>query len=266
MKTILLLLLFAQVASGQVTDERIRRAESEPGNWLTYSGNYQGHRYSSLNEINKTNVKRLKPAWVYQIRESGRLASSPIVVDGIIYITERPHIVTALDGRTGRPLWSYRRPPVTDFRGCCGQVNRGLAILDDALFLGTMDAHLVALDMRTGKVRWDVIVADYKTGHSISVAPLAVKDKIIVGIAGGEFGIRGFLDAYDAKTGKRVWRLWTIPGPGEPGNETWEGESWKTGGAPTWVTGSYDPELNLIYWGTGNPGPDWNGDDREGDT
>jgi alcohol dehydrogenase (cytochrome c) len=265
MKTFFLLLLFAQVALGQVSDERIRRAESEPGNWLTYSGNYQGHRHSTLTQINKTNVTRLKTAWVYQIRESGKIEASPIVVDGILYVTERPHIVTALDGRTGRPLWSYRRPPATDFRGCCGAVNRGPAVLDDALFFGTMDAHLVALDMRTGKVRWDVTVADYKTGHSITVAPLAVKDKIIVGIAGGEFGIRGFLDAYDAKTGRRVWRVWTVPGPGEPGHETWEGESWKTGGAATWVTGSYDPELNLIYWGIGNPGPDWNGDDREGD-
>ncbi len=162
--------------------------------------------------------------------------------------------------------WSYRRTPPQDARGCCGAVNRGLAILDDTLFLGTFDVHLVALDQRTGKPRWGVIVADYKTGHTITVAPLAVKDKVIVGIAGGEFGIRGFLDASNAKTGERVWRLWTVPRPGEPGNETWEGESWKTGGAPTWVTGSYDPELNLIYWGTGNPGPDWNGDDREGDT
>ena len=144
-------------------------------------------------------------------------------------------------------------------------MNRGVAILDDLLFLGTYDAHLVALDLRTGKERWDVIVGDYKVSHTITVAPLAVKDKVIVGIAGGDWGIRGFLDAYEPKTGKRSWRLWTVPGPGEPGHESWAGDSWKTGGATTWVTGSYDPELNLIYWGTGNPGPDYDGDVRAGD-
>jgi alcohol dehydrogenase (cytochrome c) len=265
MKPILLLLILTQTALAQVSYERILRAETEPGNWLTYSGNYQGHRFSPLKQVDRTNVARLKPAWVYQMRDQGKVQTSPIVVDGILYITEKPHVVTALDGKTGRPLWSYRRPVPPDIRACCGQPNRGLAILGDTLYLGTMDSRLVALEMRTGRQRWEVTVADYKLGYSITVAPLAVKDKVIVGIAGGEFGIRGFLDAYDAKTGKQCWRLWTIPGPGEPGRETWEGESWKTGGAPTWVTGAYDPELNLLYWGTGNPGPDWNGDDREGD-
>jgi alcohol dehydrogenase (cytochrome c) len=265
MKTIILLLLLTQTAWAQVSSERIRRAEAEPGNWLTYSGNYQGHRHSPLKEINTTNVVRLKPAWVYQMRDPGKVETTPIVVDGILYLTEKPHVVTALDGKTGRPLWSYRRAVPPDIRACCGQPNRGVAILDDTLFVGTMDAHLIALDMHTGKVRWDMTVADYKLGYSITVAPLAVKDKVIVGIAGGEFGIRGFLDAYEAKTGRLCWRFWTIPGPGEFGHDTWEGDSWKTGGAPTWVTGSYDPQLNLIYWGTGNPGPDWNGDDREGD-
>lgn len=265
MRTTAVLLLLANVVSGQAPYERIRQAGSEPGNWLTYSGNYQGNRHSSLAQINTTNVSGLKPAWVYQVREPVKLETSPIVVDGILYITEAPHIATALDGRTGRPLWSYRRTTPQDVRGCCGPVNRGMAILDDALFLGTFDAHLVALDMQTGKVRWDVTVADYRQGYTITVAPLVVKDRVVIGVSGGDFGIRGFLDAYDAMTGKRVWRLWTVPGPGEPGNETWEGESWKTGGAPTWVTGSYDPALNLIYWSTGNPAPDYNGDDREGD-
>ena len=265
MRTIALLLLLTQITSAQVSSERIRRAEAEPGNWLTYSGNYQGHRHSLLKQINTSNVARLKPAWMYQMRDPGKVETTPIVVDGILYITEKPHVVTALDGKTGRPLWNYRRAVPPDLRICCGQPNRGLAILDDLLIFGTMDAHLVALDLRTGKVRWDIVVADYKLGYSITGAPLAVKDKIIVGIAGGEFGIRGFLDAYEAKTGKQCWRLWTVPGPGEKGNETWAGESWKTGGAPTWVTGAYDPELNLVYWGTGNPGPDWNGDDRVGD-
>ena len=254
----------AATATSPVTFDRLRNAAAEPHNWLTYSGNYNGHRHSSLGQIHRGNVAQLTPAWVYQSRESGKIETSPIVVDGILYITEKPHIVTAIDGRTGRPLWTYRRPPVT-VATCCGPVNRGLAVLGDSLFLGTLDARLVALDMKTGRVRWEVAVADHKRGHSMTAAPLAIKDKVIVGIAGGEFGIRGFLDAYDAATGKRLWRVWTVPGPGEPGHETWEGNSWRTGGAPTWVTGAYDPGLDLIYWGTGNPAPDYNGDDREGD-
>jgi alcohol dehydrogenase (cytochrome c) len=150
-------------------------------------------------------------------------------------------------------------------RGCCAQINRGVALLDDKVYVGTFDARLVALDAKSGVVRWEAEVADYNLGHSITVAPLAVKDKIIVGIAGGEYGVRGFVDAYDAKTGARAWRFWTIPGPGEPGNETWAGDSWKNGAATTWVTGAFDPDQNLVFWGTGNPGPDWNGEVRKGD-
>lgn len=250
---------------GQITPERIRNAETEPQNWLTYSGNYQGHRYSPLAEINTTNVAQLKPIWVYQMRDPGKVEGTPLVVDGIIYLSEKPHVVTALDGRTGRPLWTYRRTTPSDARGCCGIPNRGLAVLGETLYLTTFDSHLVALDIHTGKLRWDVVVTDYKLGYTMTAAPLAIKDKIIVGVGGGEYGIRGFLDAYDAKTGKQLWRFWTVPAAGEAGNETWAGDSWKTGGAPTWVTGSYDPELNLIYWTTGNPAPDWNGDARLGD-
>lgn len=233
--------------------------------WPTYSGNNSGHRYSPLDQIKVANVARLKPAWVYQIQDLNNFEASPLVVDGVMYISEPPSNATALDVRTGRPLWAYRRSLPTDIRVCCGQVNRGVALLGQTVFLGTVDAHLVALDAITGRVLWDVTVADYQTGHSITVAPLVVRDKVIVGISGGEYGIRGFLDAYDPKTGSRIWRFWTVPGPGEPGNETWAGDSWKIGAAPTWVTGSYDPELNLLYWGTGNPGPDYNGSVREGD-
>jgi alcohol dehydrogenase (cytochrome c) len=265
MKTLVLALLLVRGAFAQVPYERILRADSEPANWLTYSGNYRGYRHSTLTQINRTNITRLKPAWTYQIRRWGRLETSPIVVDGIVYITEHSQAVTAIDGRSGRPLWRHNLAPPNDFRACCGDVNRGLAVLDDALFVGTIDARLVALDMKTGSQRWNVRLADYKTGYSITAAPLAVKDKIIVGISGGDLGIRGFLDAYDARTGKRVWRLWTVPGPGEAGHETWEGESWKTGGGGTWITGSYDPELNLLHWPAGNPGPDFNGDYRKGD-
>jgi alcohol dehydrogenase (cytochrome c) len=265
MKTAAVLVAACLPLAAQVSFERIRDSAKEPGNWLTYSGNYDGHRFSPLKQITASNAARLRPLWVYQIDATHRFQASPIVVDGIMYITEPPHNVTALDARTGRTLWKYRRPVPKDPRLCCGQVNRGVAILGDLVFLGTIDAHLLALDTSTGRVVWDVEVTDYKTGHSITVAPLAVKDKVIVGIAGGEFGVRGFLDAYHAASGKRAWRFYTIPGPGEPGNDTWAGESWKTGAAPTWVTGSYDAAQNLLIWGTGNPGPDWNGDVRAGD-
>jgi len=253
------------LASAQASYDDIRRAQAGTGNWLTYSGNYQGHRHSALAQIDKSNIARLRPAWAYQMRDRGKVQTSPIVVGGVLYITEKPNVVTALDGRTGRPLWMYRRPLAPEARGCCGKPNRGLAILNDALFLATFDGQLVALDRHTGKPRWEVNVADPKQGYTMTGAPLALKDRVIVGVAGGDFGIRGFLDAYDARTGARLWRLWTVPAPGEPGNESWAGDSWKTGGAPTWMTGSYDPQLNLLYWGTGNPGPDWNGDGRAGD-
>jgi alcohol dehydrogenase (cytochrome c) len=184
-----------------------------------------------------------------------------------MYITESPSTVIALDIRSGRPLWRWERPIPSDLKTLgFGRTNRGVALLDDKVYVGTLDAHLVALDAKTGALRWDTKVADYKTSHCITGAPLAIRGKILTGVSGGEAGIRGFVDAYDAQTGERIWRTWTIPGPGEPGHETWgRGDSWKTGGGPTWVTGSYDPELNLIYWGTGNPGPDWNGDNRPGD-
>lgn len=249
----------------QVPYERIVHATREPGAWLTYSGDYQGLRFSRLAQINRANVSALKPAWIYQMQTTHKVETSPLVIDGIMYVTEPPSDVTALDLKTGRPIWSYRRTLPDRMKVCCGQVNRGVAALDDLLYLATIDAHLVALDIKSGRVRWDVEVADYKIAYSLTLAPLALKDKVIVGIAGAEYGIRGFLDAYDAKTGKRAWRFYTVPAPGEPGNSSWSGDSWKTGGAPTWVTGAYDPDLNLLYWGTGNPGPDFLGDNRLGD-
>ena len=265
MKTFLLLLVTTASVAAQVPYERILDAASEPGNWLTYSGTYGAQRYSTLNQITRDNVDRLQPAWIYQARSLQKFEVSPLVVDGVMYITEPPSDATALDLRTGRPIWSYRRALPEGIVTCCGQVNRGVALLGDQVFLGTVDAHLVALDARTGRVRWDVEVADYAMGYSVTVAPLALKDKIIVGISGGEYGIRGFLDAYDPTTGERLWRFWTVPGPGEPGHDTWSGDSWERGGAPTWVTGAYDPELDLLYWGTGNPGPDFIGEVRLGD-
>lgn len=270
MKNILIplavLVSFSASAQVKVPFERIRDAAKEPGNWLTYGGNYAGHRYSTLTQLTPANIAKLKPAWVYQSREAGKWEVTPLVVDGVIYLSERPNIITAIDGKTGRALWNYRRPMPNDVPGCCGPVNRGVAILGDALYVNTYDCHLVCIDINTGKQRWDIVVADYHKGYSMTAAPLAVKDKIIVGISGGEFGMRGFLDAYDAKTGAQAWRFWTIPSPGEPGHETWgTGDAWKTGGVATWVTGTYDPDLNTLYWGTGNPCPDYNGDTRPGD-
>jgi alcohol dehydrogenase (cytochrome c) len=250
----------------QVPYQRIAQAEREPEHWLTYSGSYRSHRFTTLDQITTKNVARLRPAWIYQTKP-GLVEASPIVVDGVMYITEPASTVTALDVHTGRPLWSWTPSIPRDVKHIgFSRVNRGVALLDDTVYVATLHAHLVALDARSGAVRWDTVVADNKTGHAMTAAPLALDGKIIVGISGGEAGIRGFLDAYDAKTGKRLWRTWTIPGPGDPGHDTWGGhDSWKTGAGPTWVTGSYDPELNLLYWGTGNPGPDWNGDVRPGD-
>ena len=265
MRTLLLLITPVLLAQVKVPFERILNADKEPGNWLTYSRDYSGQRYSPLEQINVANAGKLRLAWMSQADEADTVQTSPIVVDGVMFITKPPNIVEALDARTGRSIWTYRREMPNTVRGCCGQVNRGDAILGDSIFDGSYDAHLVALDARTGAVRWDVTLGDPKLGYSGTGAPLAIKDKIIVGMAGGEFGVRGFIDAYDAKTGKRAWRFNTIPDKGEPGNDTWAGDSWKTGAATTWVTGVYDPESNTLFWGTGNPGPDWNGDARKGD-
>lgn len=256
--------VFAQQSSG-ITSERLTHAEDEPENWLMYNGQYSSQRYSRLVQIDKSNVAELQVKWIYQLRTLSDVETSPLVVDGIMYLTQSPSNVIALDGATGRPFWTYEHPLPEKLSICCGRQNRGVAILGDKLFLGTLDARLIALETKTGAVIWNVKSAEASEGYSKTAAPIVVKDKVISGIAGGEYGVRGFLDAYDAETGERVWRFYTIPGEGEKNNDSWEGDSWKTGGAPTWVTGSYDPELNLIYWGTGNPGPDWNGEARMGD-
>ena len=257
--------IFSVAAYAQVTFERLVHADKEPQNWMTYSGDYSGKRFSTLDQINLTNVRTLTAKWVYQTAATGKLETTPLVVDGVLYATAQDDRAFALDARTGRPIWMYQRPLPQDIRPCCGHVNRGLAILGDKVFLGTLDAHVIALDAKTGAVIWDVAAADYRSGHSFTVAPLAVKNLIVIGISGGEYGVRGFIDAYDADTGERKWRFYTVPGPGEPGHDSWEGDSWKTGGAPAWNTGTYDPATNQIFWPTGNPAPSNRGEGRAGD-
>ncbi len=248
-----------------ITSERLVDAGKDPSNWLLYSGQYNSQRFSQLKQIHDGNVEDLRVKWVRQFPITELFETTPLVVDGVMYLTLPENIVWALDAKTGLPFWSYEHPLPDQLSLCCGKVNRGVAILGDTLYMGTLNAELVALDSKSGNVRWTVPVADGTQGFSLTGAPLIVKDMVIVGVGGGEYGIRGFVDAYDANTGKRRWRQHVIPGPGEKGHETWEGDSWKVGGASTWMTGSYDPELDLLYWGIGNPGPDWNGDVRIGD-
>lgn len=302
-----------------VTYDRLLRAEADSGNWLTYSGAYNGQRFSRLSQINRENVHGLRRAWVYRSDVPQSVETTPLVVDGVMYLTRPLGEVLALDARTGQLEWEYHRP-VPARALCCGSVNRGLAMLGHTLYVGTLDAFLVAIDARTGRQRWEVQVADQSLGFNITAAPLAVKDMIITGTSlyaadkvakavrsaalhpsggmteaelsriwsadatDGDIAaglallyenreafwnaipeMRGRLDAYDAETGELRWRFYTVPAPGEPGNETWEGDSWRIGGSSTWMTGSFDPELNLVYWGVGNPSPIGLWDLRQGD-
>jgi len=263
-KVVVLGIAASALLPAQVTFERLLNAGKEPHNWLTYSGTYKSQRYSLLDQITRENASDLELKWVFQAGSLEKFEATPLVADGVMYVTEPPNNVVALDAATGRVFWK-REHVLPRVNVCCGRVNRGLAILGDTLYLGTIDGKLIALDARNGGVRWEVQVADHSGGYALMHAPLIVKDKVLIGTAGGEYGIRGYLDAYDAETGERAWRFYTVPGPGEPGHETWEGDSWKRGGGSVWLTGSYDPELDLMYWGIGNPSPDWNGDVREGD-
>ena len=276
MKALRLALLLGVLVSGLSVDsvsaqtsdvsyERILGATEEPENWLTYNGTYSSQRYSLLDQINPSNVGDLELKWMLQNQVFGAWQSNPIVVDGIMYVTQRPNDVMAVDAITGRVFWRYQWTNSPDATVCCGANNRGVAILGDKVFMGTLDAHLVALDATNGQPLWVTEVGDVNLAYSLTMAPLAVKDKVIVGVGGGEYGIRGYIAAYNADTGEEEWRFYTIPGPGEPGHETWEEDDWEHGGASVWVTGSYDPDLNLTYWGVGNPGPDWNAAQRPGD-
>ena len=248
-----------------VTWERLRNAADEPENWLMYSGTLDSQRFSGLDQIHNRNVGELELKWAYQIPQLDRSEAVPLVVDGVMFITEAPSNVVAVDAASGRQYWRYNHELPDDLRICCGRNNRGVAVLGDTLYMSTLDARLVAIDARTGNLVWNTVVADYRSGYSKTAAPLIVKDKVVTGIAGGEYGIRGFIDSYDATSGELDWRADTIPGPDHPDNQTWAGDSWRTGGSSSWITGAYDPDLDLVYWGTGNPGPDWNGDVRMGD-
>jgi len=230
-------LAIAQTPSGPITFERIQNSNLEPQNWLTYSGNNMGQRYSSLTQVTPQNVKNLELAWLWQARSVEKYEATSIVLDGILYTIQAPNDVVALNAATGRPIWTflYRNPP--EARNCCGQVNRGLAILGDTLFMGTLDAHLIAIDAKTGTLLWKTKVAEVSQRYAITHAPLVIKDKVLVGTAGGDSGAPGIIAAFDAKTGQEVWRFHTIPEPGEPGNETWSGDSWKKGGGAVWNTG-----------------------------
>jgi alcohol dehydrogenase (cytochrome c) len=250
------------------SQELLEGLPADGSRWVTFGGSYTNQRHSPLTQITPENVARLVPQWTFQTDISGsRFETTPLLRDNVLYATGPLNLAWAIDARTGREIWRYKRelPPTGSLTACCGLVNKGFGVLGDRLFMTTLDAHLVALNMKTGAVVWDVAMADYKQGYASTIAPLVVKDKVIVGVAGGEFGIRGYIDAYDAKTGKQAWRFYTIPGPGEPGNDTWAGDSWQRGGAGVWVTGAYDPELNLLYYGIGNPGPDYHSDSRKGD-
>jgi alcohol dehydrogenase (cytochrome c) len=234
----------------------------EADQWLMYGRDLGNRRFSPLKQINRGNVRNLVPVWSFQTGVPDGLEAAPLFVNGVLYLTTSWNHVFAIDARSGAELWHYRRRLPKRLKYCCGPVNRGVAILNETLYLGTLDAHLVAINARDGRVRWDIEVGKPEDNLSITSPPLIVGNKVITGIAGGDFPSRGYLDAYDGGTGKRLWRFYTVPSEGERGVETWSGDSWKTGGAATWMNGAYDAALNLVYWGTGNPFPDYDGDVR----
>jgi alcohol dehydrogenase (cytochrome c) len=245
-----------------VTDARL--ANPEPGNWLMTRGSYKGWSYSALDQINSSNVKNLVPVWSFSTGVDSGHESPPIVNNGVMFVTTPYSQVIALDAATGDLLWRYKRPLPEGF-SASRNTNRGVALYGDKVYFAPLDATVVALDAKTGKVVWEAKIEDWKQGYYTTMAPLIVKGKVLVGVAGGEFGVRGFVQAFDTQTGKSAWKTFTIPAPGEPGSDTWKkADTWKTGGASTWMTGNYDPDTNTVYWGTGNGSP-WFGDQRPGD-
>jgi alcohol dehydrogenase (cytochrome c) len=263
----LLAAVLPQAAFAQTAGD-LKNAEKTTGSVLVYGMGYSGNRYSPLTQINKDTVNRLVPVWAYSLSDLQGGEGFPIVEDGIVYIT--PHNATAaVDALTGRQIWRVRHeyPPETLRVVCCGIVNRGAAIYEGMIIRALMDDRLIALDAKTGKEIWAAKSPEpvtYANGYAMTGAPLVVNGVVITGVAGAEFSHRRLLEGYDAKSGQHLWRLYTIPAQGEPGSETWEGDSELTGGGSSWVTGTYDPELDLVYWGIGNPSP-WNPRARKGD-
>jgi alcohol dehydrogenase (cytochrome c) len=245
-----------------VTDARL--INPEPQNWLMTRGNYQGWSYSPLDQINTGNVRNLVPVWTFSTGVDSGHEAPPIVNDGVMFVATPYSQVIALNAATGDLLWRYKRPLPEGF-SALHNTSRGVALYGDRVYFPALDAVLVALDARTGKPVWEAKVEDWKQGYYMTMAPLIVKGKVLVGVSGGEFGVRGFIEAFDAETGKPVWKTYSIPEPGQPGSETWQKpDTWKHGGGSTWMTGNYDPKSNLVYWGTGNGSP-WFGDQRPGD-
>lgn len=244
-----------------VTAERL--LDPEPRNWLMYRGTYDSWGYSSLDQIRPDNVADLIPAWTFSTGVEEAHQSPPMVNDGIMFITTPENQVLALDARTGDLIWRYRRELPDDLMQL-HPTNRGVALWSDRVYLATVDAYLIALDARTGEVMWEREVENYLSGYYMTLAPLVVDGKVMIGMSGGDLGIRGFIQAFSADAGEPLWKTYMVPGPGEQGHETWPGDTWKRGGVSIWVTGSYDPETQLAYWGTGNAGP-WIGDQRSGD-
>ena len=250
---------------GPVDDAALREAPRDPSAWLHYGGNYAGWRHSPIEALTPESVGDLQLAWMAQTGVPGQLEASPVVYDGILYLTSARNRLLALDAVTGELYWRYDHPLPDDLRLCCGPANRGVAITGDLVLMATLDAKLVALERLTGAIAWEATIDDYAVGFSATSAPLVVRDLVVIGVGGGEYGVRGYFDAYDVTTGARRWRHYTIPAAGEPGVETWAGESYLNGGGATWSTGAYDPETDTLFWTVGNPSPDWNGDDRLGD-
>lgn len=234
-------------------------------NWPSYNGDYTGQRYSELRYITPENVERLRAQWVFHVSETDFLEVTPVVVNGLMFVTAANNAY-ALDARTGRLIWHYARPNTSGLIDDASRhINRGVALWGSRVYMNTDNAHLLCLDSRSGNLIWDVPYAEWSKNYGATSAPLAVNGKIIVGTSGGDDGVRGFVAAYDAETGKMLWRFWTIPGPGEFGSESWPGDAYLRGGGTTWMPGTYDPELNLLYWGTSNPSPDFSGETRPGD-
>lgn len=248
-----------------VSNELLEVSSESAEHWLQYGGGYNNFRHSPITELSPDNIDNLEFAWGFPSGTQGQFATSPIIYDGIMYVTASYNRLFALNAITGELYWRYDHPQPADLRICCGPTNRGVAIIGNKVIMATLDARLLAFDRKSGEILWNSEIDDYRRGISATSAPLIVKDMAIIGVGGGEFGVRGFFDAFNVETGERVWRHYTVPAEGEPGVETWSGDSYKTGGAPAWTIGAYDPELDTLYWTTGNPAPDWNGDARLGD-